>query len=406
MPKPLSNVRVLDLSRILAGPWATQNLADLGADVIKVEKPGAGDDTRQMGPPFMHNAATEEAGDAAYFMCCNRGKQSVTIDFTHPDGQALIRSLVKNADVLVENYKVGALQKYGLDYQALHEVNPDLIYCSVTGFGQTGPYKDRAGYDYLIQGMGGLMSITGECDDLPGGGPQRVGVAVADLLTGMYATVAILAALRHRDQGGGGQHIDISLLDCQVGTLANQGLNYLTTGVAPRRMGTGHPNIAPYQVYPAQDGHIILAVGNDTQFKRFCDAVGEPEFALDDRFRTIRDRVANRTEMNARLEAIIRTRTVADWVQLLEAAQVPCGPINTIDRVFNDPHVASRGMQLNLEHPVYGSVPSIRNPIRFSETALEFTMAPPVLGQHTEQVLRDLGLDEQEIERLHRDKIV
>jgi crotonobetainyl-CoA:carnitine CoA-transferase CaiB-like acyl-CoA transferase len=406
MSQPLSNVRVLDLSRILAGPWATQNLADLGAEVIKVEKPECGDDTRQMGPPFMHDRSTNEPGDAAYFMCCNRGKQSVTIDFTQPQGQALIRDLAKTADVLVENYKVGALKRYGLDFESLREINPGLIYCSVTGFGQTGPYKDRAGYDYLIQGMGGLMSVTGERDDLPGGGPQRVGVAVSDLLTGMYATVAILAALRHRDQGGPGQHIDISLLDCQVGTLVNQGLNYLTTGVEPKRMGTGHPNIAPYQVYPAQDGHIILAIGNDAQFRRFCEAVGQPEFAADPKFSTIRARVENRIELNSRLEAITCTRTVVNWIDMLEAVQVPCGPINTIDRVFKDPHVVARGMRIELDHVSYGSVPSIRNPIRFSETPLEFTMAPPALGQHTNQVLRTLGLSEDAIAGLHNEKII
>ncbi len=406
MTKMLSNIRVLDLSRILAGPWATQNRADLGAEVIKVERPGSGDDTRHMGPPFLHTAATNEPGDAAYFMCCNRGKQSVTIDFSKPEGQALVRDLAADADVLVENYKVGALKKYGLDYASLRELNPGLVYCSVTGFGQTGPYKDRAGYDFLIQGMGGLMSVTGERDGLPGGGPQRVGVAVADILTGMYATVAILAALRHRDQGGGGQHIDISLLDCMVGSLVNQGMNYLTSGVAPVRMGTGHPNIAPYQVYPARDGHIILTIGNDTQFQRFCNAIGQPDFAEDPRFRTIRDRVANRAAMNQRLEAITRTRGVEEWVKLLEEAQVPCGPINTIDRVFNDPQVIERGMRLDLDHPLYGRVPGINNPIRFSETPLNLTEAPPVLGQHTHQVLSGLGLSDDEFAKLQQAGIV
>jgi crotonobetainyl-CoA:carnitine CoA-transferase CaiB-like acyl-CoA transferase len=406
MTQPLSNIRVLDLSRILAGPWATQNLADLGAEVIKIERPGVGDDTRHMGPPFLHSTTTHEAGDAAYFMCCNRGKQSVTIDFSKPEGQALVRSLASEADVLVENYKVGALAKHGLDYESLRSVNPRLVYCSVTGFGQTGPYKDRAGYDYLIQGMAGLMSVTGERDDLPGGGPQRVGVAVADILTGMYATVAILAALRHRDQSGAGQHIDISLLDCMVGSLVNQGMNYLTSGTPPVRMGTGHPNIAPYQVYPAKDGHVILTIGNDTQFERFCHAIGQPEFAQDTRFKTIRDRVANRDAMNERLEEIMRGRSVEEWVTSLEAAQVPCGPINTIDRVFNDPHVVERGMRLNLTHPVYGSVPGINNPIRFSETPLNLTEPPPVLGQHTDDVLSRLGVGEDDIARLRQSAIV
>lgn len=400
MSKPLNNVRVLDLSRILAGPWATQNLADLGAEVIKVEKPGAGDDTRHMGPPFLKDEKTGEAGDAAYFMCCNRGKKSIAVDFMQRGGQELIRKLASRADILVENYKVGALKKYGLDYASLKAVNPDLIYCSVTGFGQTGPYKDRAGYDYLIQGMGGLMSVTGERDDLPGGGPQRVGVAVSDLMAGMYATVAILAALYHRAQGNGGQHIDISLLDCQVGSLVNQGLNYLATGVAPKRMGSGHPNIAPYAAYPAKDGHLILAVGNDTQFRRLCDAIGMPEKAEDVRFATIRARVHNRAAMDEWLMEVTRSRTVSDWVSLLEEAQVPGGPINDIAHVFEDPHVVARGMRMDLPHARYGSVPSIRNPMRFSETPLEFNAAPPQLGEHTTEVLQSLELSPDEMRQL------
>lgn len=405
MPMPLSDVRVLDLSRILAGPWTTQNLADLGADVIKIERPGAGDDTRQMGPPFMQDA-DGNCGDAAYFMCCNRGKQSVTIDFTRPEGQQLVHALAAKADVVVENYKVGGLRKYGLDYETLAAINPDLVYCSVTGFGQSGPYKDRAGYDYLIQAMSGLMSITGERDDMPGGGPQRVGVAVSDILSGMYATVAILAALRHKERGLGGQHIDISLLDCQVGTLANQALNYFTTDVAPARMGTGHPNIAPYQVYRAHDGYLILAVGNDTQFSRFCAAIGQAQVAVDPRFATIRDRVSNRADLNEWLEPIMLGRTVDEWVGLLEGAQVPCGPINTIDRVFEDPHVKSRGMRIELEHAQYGHAPGLRNPILFSKTPVQYHEAPPMLGQHTDAVLRDLGLDARAIDELRTNKIV
>lgn len=406
MVKPLRNIRVLDLSRILAGPWATQNLADLGAEVIKVEKPGIGDDTRQMGPPFLHDAETGEAGDAAYFMSCNRGKKSIAIDFTQEKGKALIRDLVKRADILVENYKVGALAKYGMDYESLRQENSELIYCSVTGFGQTGPYKDRAGYDYLIQGMSGLMSVTGERDDLPGGGPQRVGVAVSDLLTGMYATVAILAALRHRDQGGGGQHIDISLLDCQVGALVNQSMNFLVSGKAPVRLGTGHPNIAPYQVYQAADGHLILAVGNDTQFRRLCDAIGHSEVGTDPRFSTIRARVANREAMNDWLTPILKSRTVTEWEEILNKAQVPGGPINTIDRVFSDPHVVDRGMRLELPHPKYGTVPSVRNPIRFSETPLEFRDGPPLLGQHTAEVMDALGLSESEVDELKASGVI
>lgn len=406
MSKPLSNIRVLDMSRILAGPWATQNLADLGAEVIKVEKPGAGDDTRQMGPPFLTNAETGETGDAAYFMCCNRGKKSIAVDFTQPRGQELIRKLAARADILVENYKVGALQKYGLDYESLRSVNPELIYCSVTGFGQTGPYKDRAGYDYLIQGMGGLMSVTGERDELPGGGPQRVGVAVADLMAGMYATVGILAALHHRSHGNGGQHIDISLLDCQVGSLINQGLNYLVSETTPERMGSGHPNIAPYAVYPAKHGHFILAVGNDTQFRRLCDAIGQPEKADDERFATIRSRVQNRHVMDEWLTEVTRSRTVAEWVALLEAAQVPGGPINDISQVFNDPHVVARGMRVDIPHSKYGTVPGIRNPMRFSGTQLDFTVAPPLLGEHTSDILQSLQLDANEIRELREQGVL
>ncbi len=388
------------MSRILAGPWATQNLADLGAEVIKIEKPGSGDDTRQMGPPFLHDPTTGEPGDAAYFLCCNRGKKSVAIDFTHPDGQAVLRKMVLEADVLVENYKVGSLSKYGLDYPALKAINPELIYCSVTGFGQTGPYKDRAGYDYLIQGMGGLMSVTGERDDLPGGGPQRVGVAVSDLMAGMYATVGILAALHHRALGNGGQHIDISLLDCQVGSLVNQGLNYLVTGQSPQRMGSGHPNIAPYAVYPASDGHLILAVGNDVQFRRLCAAVGDPEVGIDERFASIRMRVKNRAALDAWLTPITRERSVSEWTEILEKAQVPGGPINDIARVFQDPQVIARGMRLELQHPKYGPIPALRNPLRFSDTPLEFEVPPPQLGEHTQEVLHSLGMDASSIEAL------
>ena len=406
MNKPLSHLRVVDLSRILAGPWATQNLADLGAEVIKIEKPGAGDDTRQMGPPFLTDEHTGEEGDAAYFMSCNRGKKSVAIDFSDPRGQRIVRELARGADVFVENYKVGALKKYGLDYDSLREINPGLVYCSVTGFGQTGPYKDRAGYDYLIQGMGGLMSVTGERDDLPGGGPQRAGVAVADLLAGMYATTAILAAVQHRDRGHGGQHIDISLLDCMVGSLVNQSMNFLVSGQVPRRMGSGHPNIAPYAVYPAADGHLVLAVGNDTQFRRLCQAVGQPEVGTDPRFATISARVLNRAELDAWLVPVTRSRALADWTALLERAQVPGGPINGMDQVFADEQVIARGMRAELEHPVYGPVPTVRNPIRFSETPLEPAGAPPALGQHNEEVLRSLGIEPDHLAELRQAGVI
>jgi len=407
MAGPLTGIRILDLTRILAGPWATQNLADLGAEVIKIEKLGSGDDTRQMGPPFLRDQRTGEEIDAAYFLSCNRGKQSVEIDMATAAGQRLILDLAAHCDVLIENYKVDGLKKYGLDYASLHAKYPRLIYCSLTGFGQTGPYRQRAGYDYLIQGMGGLMSVTGEADGKPGGGPQRAGVALADILSGMYAAVAILAALRHRDQGGSGQQIDISLLDAQVSVLANQGMNYLTTGQAPQRMGNGHPNIVPYQAFPTTDGHIILAVGNDAQYQRMCAAMGRPELGTDARFLTIADRVANRAILLPMLEEITRTRSVTDWVAAMEAVEVPCGPINTIDRVFADPQVVARGMRLELPHSQYGSVPSIANPMRFSETRIEYRNGPPALGEHTHGVLQQLlGLDQDALQALQKDHVI
>ena len=406
MSGPLSGIRVLDLSRILAGPWAAQNLADLGAEVIKVEKPREGDDSRRFGPPFLRDKETGQELDAAYFLSCNRGKKSVAIDMATAGGQDLVRKLAERSDVLIENYKVGGLRKYGLDYESMAKVNPNLIYCSITGFGQNGPYAQRAGYDFLIQGMGGLMSVTGERDDLPGGGPQRAGVALADIMSGMYASVAILSALRHRDQGGGGQHIDIGLLDVQVGVLANQGMNYLATGEAPKRMGNGHPNIVPYQAFPTADGHIILAVGNDEQFVRFCSAAGHSELAADPRFQTIPGRIANREVLVPLIEALTRTRTIDAWISDLEKVGVPCGPINTIDRVFADPHVRARGMHVTLPHGRYGEVPSIANPMRFSKTPIQYKSAPPELGQHTQEVLEELGLADDAIVALRRDRSV
>jgi crotonobetainyl-CoA:carnitine CoA-transferase CaiB-like acyl-CoA transferase len=392
---PLAGVRVLDLTRILAGPWATQNLADLGAEVIKIENPDGGDDTRKMGPPFVRNAVTGEDTDAAYFLAANRGKESVAIDIATPEGRKLVRALAAKCDVLVENYKFGGLAKYGLDYESLRTELPKLIYCSITGFGQTGPYRQRAGYDYLIQGMGGLMSVTGEPDGTSGGGPQRAGVALADILSGMYASVAILAALRHRDAGGGGQQIDIGMLDVQVATLANQAMNYLTTGSAPGRMGKGHLNIVPYGAFPASDGHLILAVGNDAQFCKMARAMDRPDIADDPRFATIPLRVAHRDVLVPMLEAITVTRTIDAWVSAMEAVEVPCGPINTIDRVFADPQVQARGMRLELPHQASGSVPSLANPIHFSATPIRYGEGPPTLGQHTRQVLqRVLGVDD------------
>jgi len=406
MTSPLAGIRVLDLTRVLAGPWATQTLCDLGAEVIKIEKPGSGDDTRRFGPPFILDKAGSKA-DAAYFLGCNRGKQSVELDIATDEGRAIVYQLASKCDVLVENYKVGGLAKYGLDYASLHASLPKLIYCSVTGFGQTGPYRHRAGYDYLIQGMGGLMSVTGERDDLPGGGPQRTGIPVCDLFTGMYACTAILAALRHRDLSGDGQHIDISMLDVQVAVLGNQAMNYLTTGQPPGRTGTGHPNIAPYQVFAAADGHVILAVGNDEQFVRMSKAIAVESLALDARFTTIADRVAHRAELTSILAKVLATRTVDQWIATMEEAQVPCGPINTIDRVFADEQVRSRALQMSLPHTTSGMVPSVASPMRFSVSTIDYRNGPPALGEHTDDVLRRLiGFDSETLEKLRKSNTI
>ena len=396
---PLAGVRVLDLTRILAGPWATQNLADLGAEVIKIENPQGGDDTRQMGPPFVQDQHSGENTDAAYFLVANRGKESVAIDIATTEGQKLVKALAAKCDILVENFKVGGLKRYGLDYESMHKELPQLIYCSITGFGQTGPYKKRAGYDYLIQGMGGLMSVTGEPDHKPGGGPQRAGVALVDIMSGMYAALGILAALRHRDSGGTGQHLDIGMLDVQVAVLANQSMNFLTTGLVPQRMGNGHPNIVPYQYFPATDGHFILAVGNDTQFRKAMHVLDLGDAADDPRFATISLRVANREVLLDMMTERTKTRSINDWVSAMEAIDVPCGPINTIDRVFADPQVKARGLQLSLTHKGAGQVPSVANPMRFSETPICYEVGPPTLGQHTHKVLRRLlGASDSEIE--------
>jgi crotonobetainyl-CoA:carnitine CoA-transferase CaiB-like acyl-CoA transferase len=389
MPAPLANVRVLDLSRILAGPWCAQNLADLGAEVIKIERPGKGDDTRGWGPPFLRTAAGVN-GDAAYFQCTNRGKKSVTIDIARPEGQALVRSLAERCDVLLENFKVGDLARYGLGYEGIRAVNPRIVYCSITGFGQTGPYRDRAGYDFMIQAMGGLMSMTGERDELPGGGPQKVGVAIADLMTGMYSTVAVLAALWERNASGEGQHIDMALLDTQVGWLANQNLNYLVSGEPPRRMGNAHPNLTPYDAFKTRDGDIIIAVGNDGQYARFCQAAGLPQLATDARFRDNPARVAHRDALKAALAPVLQERTTAEWMALLEPLGVPCGPINRLDQVFADPQVVHRGLKVEVPHPVAGRLPLVANPIRYSRTPLRYETPPPLLGQHTDEVLREV----------------
>ncbi len=407
MPGPLEHIRVLDLSRVLAGPWASQNLADLGAEVIKVERPGAGDDTRGWGPPYLKDGDGRETSEAAYLLCCNRGKTSITLDLSKPEGQRLARELAAKCDILLENYKTGGLAKFGLDYESLAETHPHLIYCSITGFGHTGPYRDRAGYDFNVQGMGGLMGITGERDDLPGGGPQKAGVPIADLSTAMYATVAMLAALAHRQRSGRGQHIDMALLDCQVAMLANQAMNYLTTGRTPGRLGNAHPNVVPYQPFATADGELIVAAGNDAQFARLCAAAGRPELAADPDFATNAGRVRNRDRLVEILADVMKTRTSDAWHAAFEAAGVPCGPINSLDQVFADPQVRARGMRVDLDHPLAGRVPMVASPMRFSATPLEFHAPPPLLGEHTEAVLRDhLGLDQNEIARLKAEGVV
>lgn len=399
--KLLEGVRVLDLSRILAGPWATQVLADFGADVIKIERPGVGDDTRTWGPPYLKDTEGNDSSESAYYLCANRGKRSVAIDFTRPEGQALIRELVARCDVLVENYKVGGLKKYGLDYPSLQAINPKLVYCSITGYGQDGPYAQRAGYDAAIQAIGGLMSVTGEPDGAPGAGPQKVGVAATDLMTGMYAATAILAALRHAERTGVGQQIDLALLDTQVAWLANQASNYLVGGVVPTRQGTAHPNIVPYQVMPAADGYFMLAVGNDGQFARFCEVIGEPALATDPRYATNNARVAHRGELVPYLQQRLRTRPAGEWLAALEKAVVPANPVNRIDQVFDDPQVQARGLRITLPHAGGGEVAMVRNPLKFSATPLQYTQAAPVLGQHTAQVLGEmLSMDAIQLQAL------
>lgn len=394
----LSHLRVLDLSRVLAGPWAGQILADLGAEVIKIERPGNGDDTRAWGPPFLKDPRGESTSEAAYYLSANRNKQSVTIDFTQPEGQKLVRELAAKSDIVIENFKVGGLKAYGLDYESLQVENPRLIYCSITGFGQTGPYAKRAGYDFMIQGLGGLMSLTGRSEGEDGAGPVKVGVALTDILTGLYSTSAILAALAHRDQGGAGQHIDMALLDVQVACLANQAMNYLTTGVSPRRLGNAHPNIVPYQDFPTADGDFILTVGNDSQFRKFAEVAGQPQWAIDPRFASNKQRVAHRAELIPLIRQATVFKTTAEWVAALEGAGVPCGPINDVAQVFADPHVQFRGLRVDLPHALGGTVPQVASPIRLSATPVEYRRAPPLLGEHTLEVLTGLlGLSEAEV---------
>ena len=403
----LSHIRVLDLSRILAGPWAAQILGDFGAEVIKVERPGVGDDTRGWGPPYVKDANGNDTTDSTYCLSANRNKESVTIDFTKPEGQKLVRDLAAKSDVVIENFKVGGLKKYGLDYASLKSINPGLIYCSITGFGQTGPYAPRAGYDFLIQGLGGLMSFTGHADGEPGGGPMKVGVALADIMTGMYASTAILAALTHRAETGVGQHIDLGLLDVQVGVLSNQAMNYLHTGKLPKRMGNAHPNVVPYQDFPTKDGYMILALGNDSQSARLAQAIDKPEWADDPRFSTNAQRVNNRDVLISALSVITRSRTTKEWISLFERLGVPCGPINNLEQVFDDPQVVARNMQISMQHPMYGDMPLVANPIRLSETPVQYRNAPPALGEHTVEVLnRLLDIDPEQLHQLHQDKIV
>ena len=407
MAGPLSHIRVLDLTRVLAGPWCGQNLADLGAEVTKVERPGKGDDSRAFGPPWIKDAAGNDTAEAAYFVCANRGKQSVTLDLSKPEAQQIVRRLAAQSDVLLENYKVGDLARYGLGYDDLSKENPGLIYCSITGFGQTGPYKDRPGYDFMAQGMGGLMSVTGERDDLPGGGPQRVGVPIVDIMTGMYASIAVCAAIAHRAVTGKGQYIDMALLDTQVAFLSNQGMNYLATGEAPARLGNTHPNIVPYQTFRTSDGAIILACGNDNLFRKFREVAGCSELATDARFATNGKRVENRTVLTATLDAVFAKRTTKEWVAALEGAGVPNGPINDLKQVFEEPQVIARGMRIDVPHPTAGTVPMVASPMRFSATPITYEVPPPTLGQHTAEVLaKRLGLSAEDIEQLRRDGIV
>ena len=408
----LEGIRVLDLSRVLAGPWCTQTLADLGADVIKIERPGAGDDTRNWGPPFLPTADGRESHESAYYLGANRNKRSVTCDIAQPEGQALVRELAEHCDVFIENFKVGDMARYGLDYASLKAINPRLVYCSLTGFGQSGPYAPRAGYDYIIQGMGGLMSVTGERDDL-NGGPQKVGVAVADLFTGMYATVGILAALRHAERTGEGQHLDMALLDTQVAMLANLGANYLVSDQAPGRMGNAHQNIVPYQVFevaPRADGgkdFIILAVGNDGQYAKFCEVAGRPDLASEPRFVKNADRVRHRAELVPLLEAVMKTRPKADWLSALEAAKVPCGAINSLDEVFADPQVQARGMVTHWQHPLRADLPLVSSPIKLEKTPVRTDRPPPMLGQHTDEVLGELlGVDAARLATLRDRQVI
>jgi crotonobetainyl-CoA:carnitine CoA-transferase CaiB-like acyl-CoA transferase len=395
------------MSRILAGPWAGQTLADLGAEVIKIERCGSGDDTRAWGPPFINDTDGNQTNESAYFLSANRGKKSLALDIATPEGQDIVRRLAAKSDILIENYKVGGLARYGLGYEDLKKINPRLIYCSITGFGQTGPYAPRAGYDFLIQAMGGLMSVTGEKDDKPGGGPQKIGVALCDILTGLYTNIAALSAVMERDRTGKGCHVDMALLDVTAVTMANQALNYLVTGNAPGRMGNSHPNIVPYEAFKATDQYIIVAVGNDGQFERFVSAAGMPELATDERFSTNSARVANREVLIPIIQAFIAERSGADWIDALEKVGVPCGPLNDMEQVFAHPQIRQRGLQMEMPHPLAGSVPQVASPIKYAGETFDYQNAPPTLGQHTGEVLRGiLEMDDAEIASLRESGIV
>jgi formyl-CoA transferase len=401
MSGPLGHLTILDLSRVLAGPWCTQLFADLGATVIKIERPDGGDDTRAWGPPYLRDEQGNDTTEAAYFLACNRGKLSVAIDFTKPEGRQLVLDLAREADVVIENFKVDGLAKYGLDYPSVRAINPRVVYASITGFGQDGPYADQAGYDFIIQGMSGFMSVTGERDNLPGGGPQKAGIAITDLMTGMYAAVAILAALAHRERTGEGQWIDAALFDSAVAMMAVMNMNYLVTGRAPGRAGNAHQNIVPYQVFACADGHVIIAVGNDLQFVKFCEAAGKTEWPRDPRFATNAGRVRNRGVLVPLIEAVMRTRTQAEWLAKLAPLAVPCGPINRLDQVFADPQLAARGLKRDLKHPLAGTVPQVVAPLKFSATPPVYDRAPPLLGAHTAEVLqRRLAVDDATLAQL------
>lgn len=406
MSGPLSHLRVLDLSRIMAGPWASQVLADLGADVIKIERPGAGDDTRGWGPPFLKDAQGKPTTDSGYFLCVNRGKRSVTVNLDTPEGQDIIRNLAARCDVLLENYKVGTLRKFNLGPDELRKLNPRLIYASVTGFGQTGPRSPQAAYDFMIQAMGGLMSVTGERDNRPGGGPQKVGVPIVDLMTGMYTTVGILAALARREQTGRGDYIDIAMLDVQTAFLANQAMNHLISGRTPVRNGNSHPNIQPQDVFSCQDGHVALAVGNDNQFVRFCEVIGQAELAVDARFARNAERVRNVEALSGIIRNALQSDTMQAWDEKFSAAGVPCAPINSIPAVFADPQIVHRQMLRQIPHPRAGVVPQVVSPLRFTEAPLSFERAPPLLGQHTADVLRELGFAEPAVHDLQARGVV